>query len=41
MISYKINKVIHKVSYSSLRSNFLIKDIIKIRNNPKVLAKQE
>lgn len=37
MISYKINKVTHKVTYSSLHSNFLTKDIIKLRNNPKIL----
>tara|TARA_B100000941_G_C28486504_1_gene545297 strand:+ start:98 stop:1201 length:1104 start_codon:yes stop_codon:yes gene_type:complete len=36
-LNYKINKVIHKVTYSNISSNVLKKDIQEIKNNPNIL----
>ena len=36
-INYKINKVTHKIVYSNKTSNLVKKDILKIKNNPKIL----
>ena len=36
-INYKINKVTHKIIYSNKTSNLVKKDILKIKNNPKIL----
>ena len=37
-INYKINKVTHKIIYSNKTSNLVKKDILKIKNNPKILS---